>query len=475
MRLAFFSPLNPAASGVSDYSEELLPALASKFEITLVVDGYMPTNPALANFRVVQDSAYDARAFDMALYHLGNSPAHAYIYQRALREPGVIVLHEIVLHHLVAWLTLEHGNRAGYIGAMREAYGERGAQLAEREAVGLEGLNRFDYPLSERALRNARGVIAHSRYVCEYVQRAAPDIPVAQIPHALPPFLQISQTEARARLELPREGLMIGAFGNMGPTKRASVLLEAFRAAREKMGGAQLWFVGAVSDEFDLRGLIDFFPLRDAVHIVGHTPLEDFHAYMAAMDICVNLRYPTAGETSGAALRMMAQGKPVIVSRAGWFAELPDAAVAKIDVDARETELLRATLEHLGGDENLRAGMGTNARAFVLETSELEHAARAYADFLNAVLEKRAMSCSFARAWKPLAQDKGTAEILTEPRGGIFKPTAETKKELVDAQSADWKQAVAQACAELGIREDEVLRAVARALADLGLNKRTML
>ena len=77
MRLGLFSPLNPVPSGISDYTEELLPLLASQFEITLVVDNYAPTNPALASFKKIGSAELKARPsdFDLILYHMGNSPA----------------------------------------------------------------------------------------------------------------------------------------------------------------------------------------------------------------------------------------------------------------------------------------------------------------------------------------------------------------------------------------------------------------
>ena len=45
MLLAYFSPLNPQPSGISDYSEELLPQLAEGADITLFVDGGMTLYP----------------------------------------------------------------------------------------------------------------------------------------------------------------------------------------------------------------------------------------------------------------------------------------------------------------------------------------------------------------------------------------------------------------------------------------------
>jgi glycosyltransferase involved in cell wall biosynthesis len=501
LRLAYFSPLNPAPSGISDYSRELLPHFAAHAEITLVTDGYAPTDPELKSFRALDDRAYDARAFDLALYHLGNSPAHAYIYRRALREPGVIVLHDLVLHHLVAWLTIQHGDTHGYVAAMREAYGDAGARLAEREVSGTAVLNRFEYPLSERVIRNARGVIAHSRYVANAVKRIAPDIPVAQIPHEMPDIPLLAQKDARAQLHLPPNAKLVGTFGNLGPAKRTTVLFNAFCAVHPQLPDARLLLVGATSPNFDAQGLADLFGLRDATQMVGHVPFDAFHTYMAAMDVCVNLRYPTAGETSGAVLRAMALAKPVLVSRAGWFAELPDDAVAKIDLDDHEVAQLSVTLARLLWDEPLRAAMGANARRYVLENCAVQAAARRYAEFLLAVVE--------GRDWGPETGDWGAENSNRQARvDGITaedgRPTARNEKpearaETRESQDAkqnqkaksinhpseivphlpapvaftDWRDTVARAYVDLGLAADDaVLENVARAAIDLGLGEK---
>src|SRR5207248_8267372 len=55
MKLAYFSPLTPQRSGISDYSEELLPYLAEGAEITLFVDGFQPMNRELTSHFEVLD------------------------------------------------------------------------------------------------------------------------------------------------------------------------------------------------------------------------------------------------------------------------------------------------------------------------------------------------------------------------------------------------------------------------------------
>lgn len=480
MRLAYFSPLNPAPSGIADYSEELLPYLRAFAEITLVVDGYTPSNRAIAEqFRVVDVRDYHAAEHDLALYQMGNSPAHAYIYRRALAEPGIVVLHDLVLHHLVAWLTLNRGDTAGYAAAMQDAYGAEGARLAEREALGLEGLDRFAYPLSERVAQTARGVIVHSRYVGDRVKRMAPDVPVAQIPHEMPPIAVQDPAAARAALGLASDALLVGTFGNLGPAKRTPILLEAVQTVRERFPKLELALVGAVSPNLDLEGLCELLGLKDAVRMLGHLPFARFQTAMAAMDVCVNLRYPTAGETSGAVLRMMAQAKPVVVSNVGWFAELPSDAVAKIDVDDHEVALLTETLTRLLENAPLRAALGAQARAYVVRECDAAFAAQSYADFMDAVLAGRAVSRVYAppRAHAGDAESEPKQSVISEsgttaPAGAPLPASESNAAPTLPRVPADWRDEVAYAYRALGLEEnDATLTEVARAIVELGLGE----
>src|SRR5882724_12551074 len=106
MKLAYFSPLNPQRSGISDYSEELLPALAHEAEIDLFVDGFTPSNAEiLARFRVFDyrrepASLQRLKTYDALLCHMGNSHrCHSGIYEIAWQNPAVIVFHDFALQH----------------------------------------------------------------------------------------------------------------------------------------------------------------------------------------------------------------------------------------------------------------------------------------------------------------------------------------------------------------------------------------
>ena len=59
---------------------------------------------------------------------------------------------------------------------------------------------------------------------------------------------------------------------------------------------------------------------------------------MLAVDVGVNLRNPTAGETSATLNTMLGMGKPVIVSDIGTYREYPDLCCPKISTDDTESK-----------------------------------------------------------------------------------------------------------------------------------------
>jgi hypothetical protein len=63
------------------------------------------------------DRPFDPSRFDIALYHLGNNPHHGFVYEAALRHPGVVVMHESNLHHLIADLTIRRDDWDAYLRA----------------------------------------------------------------------------------------------------------------------------------------------------------------------------------------------------------------------------------------------------------------------------------------------------------------------------------------------------------------------
>jgi hypothetical protein len=107
---------------------------------------------------------------------------------------------------------------------------------------------------------------------------------------------------------------------------------------------------------------------------------------MAACDVCVNLRAPTMGETSGTVIRALTLGKPLVVSGVGWFAELPAAVALQAPPDEHEAETLEAALELLTTRPDVRESMGAAARDLARTVHDVERVADRYVAALELAL-----------------------------------------------------------------------------------------
>ena len=104
MKIAYFSPLSPKRSGIADYSEELLPYLAERAEITLFVDGFEATNSEIISrfeildYRKQPDVLKRLDSHDAIIYHMGNDHRyHTGIFETMIEYPGILVLHDFAL------------------------------------------------------------------------------------------------------------------------------------------------------------------------------------------------------------------------------------------------------------------------------------------------------------------------------------------------------------------------------------------
>ena len=361
MRVAYFSPMPPERSGIADYSALLLPALRERCDVVV---------PRRGRKR-------PPRGTDLAVYHVGNNPdAHGWIVEALWKTPGVVVLHDFVLHHLVAGLTIGRRDGHGYLDAMEREGGVVGRLLGhavlDKRIPPLWENRPQDFHLAGDVLGRATGLIVHSRHVRDRARTAGFEGPVWIVPHPAFPVPDGPVAEVGG-------DPLFGTFGNVNASKRVPQLLEAFARVRTGRPGTGLLLVGATSPGFDLDTRLQRLGL-DAAGLVreGHVDERRLWALMKVCHVHVGLRSPTMGETSGTAIRALALGKPLIVSDVGWFAELPDDVALKIPVDDREVETLVAALELLASRSDVREAMSTAARELARREHNLDRVADRY-------------------------------------------------------------------------------------------------
>jgi glycosyltransferase involved in cell wall biosynthesis len=344
MKIAYLSPLPPTRSGIAHYSAMVLRALGQRCAITPVVDSEASANEA-APLGAISIAGYAGRRddFDVAVYQLGNNPHHEFVYREAMAHPGVAVLHDFVLHHLIVEMTLARGDAAAYVEALAQNHGAAGAAWARGRAAGLHNeMGNFLFPASLQVARRSRAVIVHNRYAADRLQAFGVGTPVEVVPHpCVSPAVDVDRDAARRGLGIAAAERVVAVFGFITSAKRIDVVLEAFAAARNAQPGLRLLLVGEPAPNIDLPGLAARFGLPASSWMAtGYAPEESFERHIAAADRIVNLRYPSAGETSGALLRVMAVGKPVAVSDYAQFAEYPDDIATRIPFGPGEVAAL---------------------------------------------------------------------------------------------------------------------------------------
>jgi glycosyltransferase involved in cell wall biosynthesis len=234
----------------------------------------------------------------------------------------------------------------------------------------------FDFPLCDEVLDLATGLIVHSQTVEVAVRGRGYVGPVYRISHPAWPRPEIAPDPALAGVAGP----IFGAFGHLNTAKRAPQLVEAFSQVVERDPEAKLLLVGTASEEIHIDGRLAEIEQSHPGSVIRLPYVEEDRLWnlIAACDVCVCLRYPTMGETSGIAIRALVCGRPLIVSDVGWFSELPSSVAVRVPVREDEITGLAEQMLAISRDPKLRDEMSAAARNYARDSLDVMRVADQY-------------------------------------------------------------------------------------------------
>lgn len=449
LAIDFVSPLPPIRSGIADYSLDLLPHLDELCDLRLVHLPHQPVSEAIAERYTVVAAERLGEDGRLPLYQMGNNRYHGDVWQLALDRPGVLTLHDLVLHHFLIERTVKHGDFDAYRAQLATDHGWIGeaSAMPMRWPGGSGKAAQFALPAHRSLLEAQRGVLTHSRWAAGVLEEEMPSLRVRHLAMGIPlpsPSDAAAGQDFRRRRGLPLDRPVLGSFGFQTPIKRTDVVIRALAA--EPLSKVHLMVAGEAASILRLEEVAAEAGVSERVHLMGFLPFEDFEAGIGACDLCLNLRYPTAGETSASLLRILAVGKPAVVSDYAQSADLPDAGVVRIPVGEGESEALVERLASLLDDPEVLEKMGRDARRHIAENHPPRVAAEAILAACEEWQEAEPLVTSTSQTASRLKAGPPTSLLCRHLAGGLEvsggeTPWAEGERRRLDIRLSNSSQA----------------------------------
>ena len=393
-RIAYLSPLPPQKSGISHYSVELLPHLGEFFDIDLYVDqpDIFKGESQLENFNIYSADELLTRKdkYQTAVYQHGNSQYHAYMMERRRKFPGVTVLHDFYLSHLVRHAL---GPSEKFMMMLEQSHGLRG--LIDYQIDGEKAV--WEWPINWDVLRYSNEIIVHSDYPKSIVEGYYGNGWIPKI-NVIPQlyagnddaFTKESST-LRQKMGLKEDDFIFCTFGHINETKEIEKIVQAFIKTKDKIDkNSYLIIVGRfVGDKLKRKvsDLIRINKLDEAIVLTGYVSDKTYHAYLRLADVAIQLRRNTRGETSRTILDCLSTGIPVIVNAYGSNNDFPDSCVEKVSHPVKSQDLSRALIR-LANDVSYRKSLSQNARKHISEVHDPQKAALEYAHVIENSIRK---------------------------------------------------------------------------------------
>jgi len=352
MKVNWFCPLPPARSGIAvDFFRTILPALSSRADVTLWTDqkewsANLANHAPVRTFRVKDMPWAELNQADITFFNLGNNHLfHGTIWEVSRLLPGITILHDLRLD-----------------------------DFFENWCPGLfPASSSLDQSLNNLrvALENSLGIVVHTEDAYERLNAFNRWI-VAHVPlpFSLPP---LAHGARRKRSSTAPYRLIV--FGFIHQNRRLPALLEALGTLPHK-DKFRLEIYGELWRPDFVKETIAKYGLQRQTIIKGFVTETALDEALASSDLVINLRYPS-GEASGSQLRIWSHGLPSIVTRDGWFARLPETAVAHVSPE-REVADIQEHLKQFLTDPQRFACMGTEGKRLLYP----RHAPETYVDAL---------------------------------------------------------------------------------------------
>jgi len=300
---------------------------------------------------------------DVIVYQIGDQYA---FHQGGLhwlkRAPGIVCLHDFFLGNLFYGWSQERREEA--FAVLCRWYGETVAEgyFNHSSSESFISGTKDCAPMTEWVCSQALSVIAHSRWGIQRVLDACPG-PVRIVPLAYDAPGARTAKAASSPADKDGKKFVLLTIGHVNPNKRAESVIRAMGRSNVLREKGQYRLVGKIESDVAEKLAALARDQKVELVVVGEASAELLAQEIAQADAICCLRWPTIEGASASAIEAMLYGKPVIVTDAGFYAELPNRCVRKIGVST-EIEDLVQVLESLASHPAQREALGLEAASW---------------------------------------------------------------------------------------------------------------
>jgi glycosyltransferase involved in cell wall biosynthesis len=413
MIVAMVTPLPPQKSGIADYSASLIRGLRrSGIKVSVFSNFGIDSFDGEKVFDAAQEYA-KLEEYETIIYQIGNNREfHGYMLDLLAQYPGIVHLHDLVIHGMVFDKYRRERRVVEYLNMLYRYYGVETAREVvygiQLQTLFFDGEKALEAPMFEAAVECAKGCIVHSEFSKKALKNRYPNMPVLVVPQSYDIPIQKPQTVG--------EKLQIGVFGGVDPYKRVDIAIEALADVKNQgFGNFELTIVGGISPK--CQTIVELpKSLGLECLFAGRVDESDFEKIMDESDLVISLRHPTMGETSAVVTRAMMRGKAVIVNEGGWYSELPEG-VPKLSTKNTKEELV-ALLKELLLNPNRIENIATAGYEYALERLKFDETISSYT---AALLEINKQNSIVMKAVKNrIGDDKELIETVSDKIGDIL-------------------------------------------------------
>jgi glycosyltransferase involved in cell wall biosynthesis len=312
----------------------------------------------LDKFSKIMDNA------DIAIYQIGDCyNFHSGALHWLPLIPGIVCLHDFYLGHLFWQWAQSNYDQAKHI--LKTWYGQETAnhffEYSDSRSF-IDGTHHKS-PMTEWICSMALGVVTHSSWGSERVLNSCIGpvyvVPLPYTPQHTPTIPEHSKQEIK-----------LLTIGHINPNKQVEKIIQSIAKSQLLKDNLTYQLLGLIEDE--TKNLLSSMAQELGVKLVilGQVNDQTLSNVLSESDIVACLRWPVLEAASASAIEAMLYGKPVIVTDAGFYAEIPENCSFKVTPAAlsNSSSDIIDILEKLVENPDLRKKIGQNAQKWSSKT-----------------------------------------------------------------------------------------------------------